>query len=147
MSELGTAKFFEAIALSKYENDNNLPAGAVSRKGFKKAIKSFCKSRMSDEEYSELLEWCQWFNCVPDGYIVREDYESVEVIVFEVENRNPVDARKLKLCAESWFLFDCWGRGEWSFHLVVLDKFGNERPVSLMDVWYSINYVNSEKSS
>lgn len=67
----------------------------------------------------------------PDAW--KLDKSARLIILFEVEYGHPLDEKALRKYATVWFYLDCL---EWDLGLVVVNRDGDMRQVSLMKWWY-----------
>ena len=106
---------------------------AMQRNGFSRSVKDLLISLGADADYRDDFPPCRF---VPDAY--RIDHEAQDILIYEVEDTNPISPRKLEELAEYWFWWESEGQHDWMPRLFVVDRYGASRlEIDLQQVWYA----------
>lgn len=106
----------------------------IHRNGFRQAVRELW-AELADPELDDGPPQMPF---LPDAY--RIDRESEELILYEVEDSNPISPQKLAALGEFWFDWDCEGQHDWLPRLVTVDRYGRETgEIDMMGLYYAID--------
>lgn len=105
----------------------------IHRNGFRAAVRALW---VEINEGNEWYEDAPSMDFLPDAY--RIDRETQSLILYEVEDSNPISPSKLQKLGWFWFCWDCEDYHDWMPRLVTVDHYGRETgEIDMCGLYYS----------